>query len=276
LGKIYKALEKSQQYATNKSFVSESNRLKTVKDVDSKVASKPFPMMLNPTKDFIDNKLVSFFKPESLESEQFRRLAANIFFHNPEKSSRCIMITSAAKGEGKSFVASNLAISMARSQEEPILLMDCDFRRPCLQKNFGIGDAPGLSDHLTKGKDISSLIKKTPIGKLSILPAGSKSFHSAELLSSRRISGLLKTLKAKNKNQFIIIDSPPQLSTAEPIAIAKSRNVDGIILVVKCESTPRKMVEDLINNFGKEKILGVVLNRFKKRFQAYNRYGIYQ
>lgn len=271
MGKIYDALEKSQRYTTNKLSESTQTHLKPVEDSAIKSAGTPFPMSLNSTPRRLDSTLISYFNPESVEGEQFRKLAANIVFHNTENSGRCLLITSANQGEGKSFLTANLAISLSKSLEEPVLLMDCDLRRPRLHTMFGFSDVPGLSDHFSKGIDISSLIQKTAIDRLSLLPAGSKSFHSAELLSSKRMSRLIKTLKNSNKDRIILIDSSPPLATTEPVAIA--RQVDGVILVVKCEDTPRAMVEDLIKTIGKEKILGVVLNRSRQRVKAYYRYG---
>jgi len=273
MGKIYDALEKSKQYNTIK--LSEPKRMHaSLKDVDSEAAVTPFPMSFVSTHKRLDSSLISYFKPQSTEAEQFRKLAANIVFHHAEKTGSCLLITSASAGEGKSFLTANLAISLAKSLEEPILLLDCDLRRPRLHKMFGFGNVPGLSDHFIKDMDISALIQKTAIDNLSLLPAGNKSFHSVELLSSKRMTQFLKTLKNIHKDRIILIDSPPPLSTAEPVAIA--RQMDGVILVVKCEDTPRGVVADLIKNVGREKVLGVVLNRFRKRFKAYHRYGTYQ
>jgi len=274
LGKIYDALEKSQQYTPNKSSSIDRAHLEAVEDTDVKKTSSPFPLRLNFTNRPLDGSLISYFNPQSIEAEQFRKLASNILFQNPEKGSRCLLVTGVSRGEGKSFVTSNLAISLAKSLEEPVLLMDCDLRRPSLHTRFGFGNVPGLSDHFIKGMDISSLIQRTAVNRLSLLPAGSKSFHSAELLSSKRMAQLLKTIKNLNKGRIILIDSPPPSATAEPVAIASQ--VDGVIVTVQCESTPREMVVDLIDNIGKEKILGIVLNRFKKPFSAYKKYEMYE
>jgi len=274
LGKIYDALEKSQQYTKNKPPESKRMHLEALENTGIKAAATPFPMSLNLIPERLDSSLISYFKPQSIEAEQFRKLAANIVFHNAENPGRCLLITSANAGEGKSFLTANLAVSLAKGLEEPILLLDCDLRKPRLHTMFGFSNVSGLSDYFMKGMDISALIQKTTINNLSLLPAGSKSFHSAELLSSNRMSQFLKTVKNIHKDRIILIDSPPPLSTAEPVAIA--RQVDSVILVVKCEDTPRGMVEDLIKTIGKEKILGVVLNRFKKRFKTYYKYGTYQ
>ncbi len=277
MGKIYDALEKSQHFSIDKSSMSGRTHLEAVEnsEIQAVPSPSPFPLSMNPENNHLDRSLISYFKPQSVEAEQFRKLAANILFQNSDNSaSRCLLVTSVNKGEGKSFLTSNLAISLAKSLEEPVLLMDCDLRRPSLHTRFGFRDVPGLSDHFMKGMDISSLIQKTSVNQLSLLPAGSKSFHSAELLSSKRMAQLLKTLKKTNKGKIILIDSPPPSATAEPVAIASQ--VDGIILTVQCESTPREMVVDLVKNLGKEKILGVVLNRFKRPFSAYKKYEMYQ
>ena len=273
MGKIYDALEKSRQYTTNKKSKPKRMHLEALEDTDIKAAATSFPMSFDSMRKRLDGSLISYFKPQSIEAEQFRKLAANIVFHHAEKTGSCLLITSANAGEGKSFLTANLAISLAKSLEEPILLLDCDLRKPRLHTMFGFGNVSGLSDHFIKGMDISALIQKTTINNLSLLPAGSKSFHSAELLSSKRMSHLIDEIKNIHKDRIILIDSPPPLSTAEPIAIA--RQVDGVILVVKCEDTPRGMVEEVIKNIGKEKILGVVLNRFRKQFFASYGYGTY-
>ncbi len=275
MGKIYDALEKSQHYSTDESSMSGRTHLEAVEDTEIRTEPSPFHLSMNPVNNRLDHSLISYFKPQSVEAEQFRKLAANVLFQNPDNSaSRCLLVTSVNKGEGKSFLTSNLAISLAKSLEEPVLLMDCDLRRPSLHTLFGFRDVPGLSDHFIKGMDISSLIQRTAVNRLSLLPAGSKSFHSAELLSSKRMAKLLKTIKSINMGRIILIDSPPPSATAEPVAIASQ--VDGVILTVQSESTPREMVVDLIKNLGKEKIMGIVLNRYKKPFSSYKKYEMYQ
>lgn len=275
MGKIHDAIEKSQQSpaaSTKKS--SKRFDLKSVERLVGKQSNSSDHQSFNLVDARLDRHLISYFKPESIEAEQFRKLAANILFHNTNDETRCFLITSAKEGEGKSFCTANLAISLAKSLEEPVLLIDCDLRRPMQHKLFGLGATAGLSDHFTKEMEIASLIQKTPIDHLELLPAGNKSFHSAELLSSKRMATILTTLKDTHRQKIILIDSPPPLSTAEPAAIA--RQADGILLILKCEKTPRDMVEDLIKTVGKEKIIGVVMNHFNIRFQKYYRHKIYQ
>lgn len=221
----------------------------------------------------IDQNLVALLKPQSFENEQFKILRTNLLFPPSGKSPRKILVTSAVPDEGKSFVAANLAISIAQSIQEHVLLIDCDIRRPCIHKHFGFGDVPGLSEYLVSGPSLSSLLLKTEVNKLSILPGGRPPHNPSELLSSQRMSKLLEEVTERYSDRYIVIDSPPPKLTAETSAI--SRQVDGILLVVEYGSTPRQMVSDLIDIMGKEKILGIILNKLDMRFSSYYGLGKY-
>ena len=109
-----------------------------------------------------DNKfnenLVTILQPHSFESEQFRMLKSHLLFPVSGTPPRSLMVTSALPGEGKSFVSANLAISIAQNINEYVLLVDCDLRRPTIQRNFGIGDTPGLSDYLSENISLSSVL----------------------------------------------------------------------------------------------------------------------
>jgi len=224
----------------------------------------------------IDKKMISFSMPQSYEAEQFKMLKTSILFPASGKPPRSIMITSAVPGEGKSFVTANLAISIAQNIEEHVLIVDCDLRSPCIHKQFGFGSVTGLSEYLSNGAPLDSLFLKTKVNKLSILPGGKSPQNPSELLSSQKMAKLLEEVKNRYGNRYIVIDSPPPRLTAETHVIAKQ--VDGIILVVKHRDTRREAVEDLVKMIGKEKILGVVLNRSDLRisgYYGYSKYGKY-
>jgi exopolysaccharide/PEP-CTERM locus tyrosine autokinase len=222
----------------------------------------------------IDKNLVALLKPQSFENEQFKMLRTNLLFPSTGRSPRKILVTSAVPDEGKSFVAANLAISIAQSIQEYVLLIDCDIRRPCIHTQFGFGDVPGLSEHLADGPSLSSFILKTEVNKLSILPGGRPPHNPSELLSSQRMSKLLEEVTERYRDRYIVIDSPPPKLTAETRAI--SRQVDGILLVVEYGRTPRQMVSDLIDIIGKDKILGIILNKLDMRFSSYYGLGKYR
>ncbi len=90
-------------------------------------------------------------------------------------------MTSAVPGEGKSFTVANLAVSIAMNIQDHVLIIDCDMRKPSIHKQFGIGNVPGLSEYLSKGTDLSSLLLKTNVIKLTILPAGKPPDNPSEL-----------------------------------------------------------------------------------------------
>jgi len=224
--------------------------------------------------DEIDPNLITFHQPQSVEAEQFRKLRSNILLppggNQPPKS---ILVTSATPGEGKSFISANLAVCIAQNIDDHVLLIDCDLRNPTIHSILGYDNVPGLSEYLTKGVSLSSLILKTAIDKLTILPGGAPPENPSELLSSEQMSLLIKEVGEKYKDRYILIDSPPANLTAETKAISKL--VDGILFVVKYGSTSHKLVETLIKTAEKDKILGVVANRFDFQKTDYYHYAKY-
>ena len=218
----------------------------------------------------VDPHLVTYHDPASVEAEIFKILRNNILFPKTGEPPVSIMVTSAIPGDGKSFVAANLAISIAQGIEEHVLLMDCDMRRSSIHRKFGFGDnVPGLSEHLSKGVELPSLLRKTVVDKLTILPGGSTPDNPSELLSSQAMKLLLKQARNRYSDRYIIIDSPPPQLTAETTALANY--VDGIILVLRYASTPKDLIKDLLEKLGREKMIGVVMNGY--RVPTTERYG---
>ena len=215
----------------------------------------------------VDRNLVALLDSQSFEAEQFKILRTNLLFPESGRSPRSVMVTSAAPEEGKSFVAANLAVSVARHVNWNVLLMDCDLRRPTLHRQFGFDNVPGLSDYLTNGMTLQSLLLKTGIDRLTILPAGKSPDNPSEVLSSDRMSALLNEVTERYHDRLIIIDSPPPRLAAESNALA--RLVDGIVVVVKYAATSRDNISDLMDRLGRDKVLGAVINRFEARSPLY-------
>ena len=272
MGKIYDALEKFQQ--DSKTAVAKSKG--SIADYYGQKSDKNGPVeLLKPIEmnERVDPKLVTLLDPQSIESEMFKILRGNILFPKTGKPPRSIMITSAVPGEGKSFVSANLAVSIAQNINEHVLLMDCDIRNPTIHRTMGLGEVAGLTEYLNRGLSLQSLLVRTEIAKLTILPGGRPPHNPSELLSSQGMSQLLEEVTTRYSDRYVIIDSPPPQLTAETAAIA--RQVDGIIIVVKYGGTPRSMVEELVDNLGKEKIIGCVMNWFDLRSSNYYGYGKY-
>lgn len=275
MGKIYDALEKAKK-ETSPSVEAGSG---SVVQFYEEAAQKDTPVdLLKPLQlnERVDRNLVTYLDPQSLVSEMFKILRGNILFPAKGTPPRSILVTSAVPGEGKSFVASNLAVSIAQNINEHVLLMDCDIRRPSIYRHFGIDETPGLAQYLQQDTPLSKIFIKTNLKKLTILPGGRPPHNPAELLSSKKMSSLLEELRNRYTDRYIILDSPPPQLTAETSAIA--RQVDGIVLVIKYGGTPREMVESLVEKLGREKILGCVMNWFDLRssgYYGYSKYGKY-
>ncbi len=285
MGKIFKALEKKELEANDmdSEFSKETIHETIMGDpqIDATVSLEDPMPTLTPIADSIESlpggiekSLVTVSKPHSAEAEQFRLLKNNILF--PEKGTppRSIMITSPSPNEGKSFVASNLAISIAQSIDEHVLLMDCDLRSPTIHKLFDIPSPKGLSDHLLTGQPLSSVLKKTFLNKLTILPGGTIPKNPSELLSSGQMRRLIHEVKLRYTDRYIIVDTPPPYITSEGNALA--RQMDGIILVIRHGKTRKKDIQDIINIYGREKIIGVVHNFAERRLgqgYGYYKYG---
>ena len=220
----------------------------------------------------LDRNLISYYAPQSHEAELFKMLRNNILFPRKGKPPRSIMVTSPMPEEGKSFVSANLAISIAQGVEDHVMLIDCDMRRSSVHKLFGFDEIPpGLSEYLSKGTSLSSLLVKTDIKKLTLLSGGTPPPNPSELLSSQPMARLLDEVKERYSDRYIIIDSPPPHLTSETSALSKS--VDAIVLVVRSGKTPQRLAKEIVNKLGKEKILGVVLNWFKMKSSGYYGYG---
>lgn len=196
-------------------------------------------------------------EPDSFAAEQFRKLRTFLFTQSTQPP-RLILITSAFPQEGKTTVALNLAFIISQEINKKAILIDADLRMPSIyMKDFE--NAPGLSNYLTDHIPVEAVMKKSGKEKLWIIPAGKPSSQAAELIGSRRMEELLHFLRNFGEDTYTLIDSPPIVSASEPILL--SRMVDGVILVVMADKTPRSAIRKAISGIPKEKILGVVFNQ---------------
>jgi len=208
-----------------------------------------------------DHPLVSISQPGSLGAEQFRRLRTHVLKLNVSDPPKTIMVTSATEGEGKTFVAANLAAGIAHDLHFHALLVDCDLHNPSLSHWFGVQNGHGLSDYLVGRGQLPELLIKTEMEKLSLLTGGSAQVKPAELIGSRKMEALIQELKSRYNDRYIILDSTPLLATTEPEVLA--RLVDGILIVVRAGVTPRETVKQAIASLDPKKIMGFVLNDVK-------------
>ncbi|MDD5194300.1 MAG: polysaccharide biosynthesis tyrosine autokinase [Candidatus Omnitrophica bacterium] len=219
--------------------------------------------------------LVSFIKPYSQTSEAFRNLRVSIIFSFPEdKPLHSIMITSSIAKEGKSFVATNLAISFAQTKEDT-LLIDADMRRGRLSQVFEQKNKNGLSSLLAGVCTLEQAVVSTSTPNLYVIYAGPSTPNPAELLSSQKLVNILDTAKTKFKR--IIIDAPPALGVSDTIMLGDK--CDGVIYVIKTGATPLKLITEVRKILGKKvKVIGAVLNNVSvdaEHYYSYYRYYHY-
>lgn len=171
---------------------------------------------------------------------------------------RIILVTSALQGEGKSFSAAHLAMSLAVEPDNTVLLVDADVIRPNLTRTFGLAGRAGIMDAVADTRiDVQALIVTTSIEGLSILPAGRSHENATEYFASLRMREVIEQLLSV-PNRIVVIDSLPLLMTTEARALAP---VAGqIVMVVRAESTPQDAVQDAIGLLGEGANVKLLLN----------------
>jgi protein-tyrosine kinase len=221
-------------------------------------------------RNLFSEKLVVLSAPDSAEAETFRILRGRILYAKDRERPRSIMVTSTFPGEGKTFVAGNLAVSLALSMDEYVLAMDCDLRRPSLHALCGFPNPDGLHEYLTGKRKLEDVITRTKIDKFSLLPAGRVPRNPEELLASAAMEGFIKEVRDHYQDRYVVIDSPPTHITAETRVLAEY--VDGIVFVVMAHGSPRKEVQRSMEVLGRDKILGVVFNGYTQAHKTYHKY----
>jgi capsular exopolysaccharide synthesis family protein len=214
--------------------------------------------------------------------EQFRSLRSRVQQARYEAPLKTILISSGMPAEGKTFVAANLAMSLARNSVNRILLVDGDLRRPTIHRLLGAPNTPGLSEYLAGSavlKDIMQRDRSTKtvepatarsISNLTFIPAGKCGDNSSELAANHRIEKLVAALSPHF--DWILIDSPPVLAVTDAVELARA--ADGVLLVARAGHTPFDVAQRAQAAFSNSRILGFVLNAVKDTppSGAYNYY----
>ncbi len=225
----------------------------------------------------VNKYVVTITDPYSHAAEQYKKLRARLLRATRKDFHNTLMITSSESGEGKSLTAANLAVALSNETDYTVLLVDADLRNPSVHRYFGIEPSRGLSDYLKGEADIPDLLVKTGVGKLVILPAGNPSESSAELLSSEKMKMLVRELKLRYRDRYVIFDTSPLLIVADALSLGSF--MDGILFVVQEGRTPQKRVAHALALMKGYNILGVVFNNqqqyiSKDLHQYYYRYGV--
>jgi capsular exopolysaccharide synthesis family protein len=203
--------------------------------------------------------------------EQFRGLRSKLYQYRDQAQLKTILISSGVPAEGKTFVAANLAISLARNKNDKVLLIDGDLRSPSLHAILGAPDIPGLTEYLAGTAEPCEIMQRCQnpslidtgqvrsISNLTFIPAGAGGDNSSELVANHRIEELIAILSPHF--DWILIDSPPILAFSDAIDLARA--ADAVLLVARGSVTPYDVAQRAQAAFSNSRILGFVLNAVK-------------
>ena len=193
-------------------------------------------------------------------AERFRTLRSRLHQIAGARTLRRLLVTSSVAGEGKTFVASNLAQSIVQQPDLRVLLVDADMRASRLHATLSAPSGPGLSDYLRGEADEFEIMQKGLEENLCLIPGGGQVSNPSELLLSDRMKHLLDLLTPIF--DWVIIDSPPAMPVHDASILAGL--VDGVLLVVQAGSTHVAIAERTATELQGKKLLGVVLNQVDK------------
>ena len=290
MSRIYEALQKAAfaQKAGQKTTAEPVAEPVAVSAIEEPPPAKADVVLENIAQHSWNPSIASF--PTLAESgggvEQFRRLRSRIYQAHYEAPMKTILIASGMPSEGKSFVAANLAMSLARNTVNNILLIDGDLRRPTLHNLLGTTNTPGLSEYLAGEAELIDIMQRDSnlrttenagvgsVSNLTFIPSGKCGDHSSELVANHRIEELIAEVSPHFN--WIIIDSAPVLAVTDSVELARA--TDAVLLVARGASTPYDVAQRAQATFSGRRILGFVLNDAKnipRRGSYYSSYYYY-
>lgn len=244
-------------------FVNTAADLERLEDIIAQAQLIPF----TPAPDAL---VINPAKPKDAPSEEFRSLRTRLNHLQKDQPLHTLVVSSASPGEGKSFTACNLAMSHAQLEGKRILLADFDFRRPSIDKLFGLKGAAGLTDYLLGKARIQDILYRIADTNLHVITAGESVQNPLELLNLGGCGALLEALR--DHFDWVILDSPPLLFAADGNLL--STMADGTILVVRIGTTTYDSVTRALQSLCENNVLGIVVNG-AHHGELYSRYSYY-
>jgi receptor protein-tyrosine kinase len=218
--------------------------------------------------------------PDSAIAQEFRAIKRPILRNATDGSGRkvangnLVMVTSALPGEGKTYVATNLAMSIAMEVDHTVMLVDGDVAHPSLPGMLDAPSSPGLLE-LLLGDDvrISDVLVQTNVKGLTLLPAGRRDQRATELLASEKMGRLLREITQRYPDRIVVFDSPPLLATSEAPVLATQ--MGQVIMAVAADSTTEQVVKQALALLEPCDVVMMLLNRAGQTdVESY--YGYYQ
>lgn len=222
------------------------------------------------TQTVLNNRCICI-APDAPELDCYKVLRTKIHQMSQEKGWNSVMITSPRAGEGKTLTSINLALTFSKAYNQTVLLVDCDFRNQNIHRIMGVESGFGLIDYLMDNKPLQEFIIWPGIEKLTLISGGRTIHNSSELLGSERMKTLVKELKSRYNDRYVLFDAAPVLLGADTLALAPY--VDCTIMVVEQGRTSMRDVNKALELLPQDKFLGFVMNRQKdfqpKKYQYY-------
>ena len=267
MSRVYRALEKAEKEKQEKLKTETTFRvveeILTPRKVET-IRRRPEEKIVEVEHLPREERPVPIAEPDSFAAEQFRKLKTQIF-HGSLNTPHTILITSTVPHEGKTMVAFNLALALSQEIHKKAILIDADLRKPSIHLKDH-PNAKGLSNYLSDRIPLREILIHFE-ENLWVIPAGPPSRKSAELIGTGKMKEFITSLRELGDDTFIVIDSPPIMSTSDPTLLSKM--VDGVILVVLADRTPRESVRRAVQAIDRDKIIGVVLNQIEMKPSSY-------
>lgn len=207
--------------------------------------------------ELIDRKVFSILQKDEV-ADQYKLLRTMVLNRTRPVGHNTIEITSFKDGDGKSLTCVNLAITLAKESRQNVLLVDMDLRRPSIHSILGIDPEPGLRDHFLNGIPLKDMLIHPGIERLTVLPAGGRMDNSTEIIGSSRMENLIREIKGRYQDRYIIFDAPALSTCSDPLVL--SSYVDAIVLVARANHTTTEDITSGMALLKDKNILGIVLN----------------
>lgn len=205
----------------------------------------------------LNKRRISLLQPESYVAEQFRALRGRIDAISDQRPIHTVAVTSALPGEGKTTAAINLAIVTALSVGREVLLVDCDLRRPKVHTSLGVQLETGIAEVLTGQATLEeAVVRVEGATNLSVLGVRGRPGNPSELLGSLRMKQLVA--EASERYDRVILDTPAALGLPDAKAVADL--CDGLVMVVRADSTRRDDVQTVLEILDRRRVIGLLLN----------------
>lgn len=206
---------------------------------------------------FLKNRIIAI-NETSFECADFHLLRTRLYRTTRQFGLNTIQVTGYEPGDGATLIAFNLAVSIAKDTRQTALLIELNFRQPSICSLLGWPEVPGIRSHLLDGVSLRELFVSPGVARLTLLTAGGRISGPTELLGSAGMEAMMRELKARYRDRYIIVDTPA--ISEGPDSMIISEYVDGIILVARANHTPRDSIRSAADLLPAEKVLGIVLN----------------